>query len=181
MSLELDSQGSYIVQEFAMLCGTVFSLPQLENLELVLGKGFADMLRNQHFEDEMHISWNKKGGGVKLKSISLQAHTDKEFKKMKLIAHTLSFSSPKVCEYFDDDDDYYMYSDAYYNYDPWQHLESDYDSEDVDYCDWLRYIHDNMTMCDYNTSYFQEGGCCITCTSYQYCGILCFILCTHAQ
>ena len=140
LSLELDSQRSYKVREFAMLCNAVFSLPQLENLELVLGKGFADMLRNQRFEDEMHASWNKKGGGVKLKSISLQAHTDKEFKKVKLIAHTLSFSSSKVRsyhrEYFDffDDDDYHMYSDAYYGYDPWQDLDY-YDSDDVDYYD----------------------------------------------
>lgn len=140
LSLELGSQRSYKVREFAMLCDAVFSLPQLKNLELILGKGFADMLRNRRFEDEMHSSWNKKGGGVKLKSISLQAYTDKEFKKVKLITHTLSFSSPKVRSYhhgrfdFFDDDDYHMYSGAYYGYDPWQDLDY-YDSDDVDYYD----------------------------------------------
>ena len=138
LALELDSPTSYKIREFAMLCDAVFSLPQLENLQLVLGKGFASMLRNRRFEDEMYKSWNKKGGGIRLKSISLQAHAEKEFKKVKLIPHTLSFStsklSPNYHEYYDfsDDDDYhysdfYHYSDYYYGYDPWQCFNYDSD------------------------------------------------------
>ena len=113
LSLDLDSQTRYKVQEFAVLCDAVFSLPQLENLHLILGKGYTDMLRNQRFEDELYKSWNMKGGGIKLKSISLQGHADNEFSKVKLIAHTLSFSSPKTVSfrreyYFLDDDDSYL-------------------------------------------------------------------------
>ena len=112
LSLDLD-QTHYKVQEFAVLCDAVFSLPQLENLHLILGKGYADMLRNQRFEDELYRSWNMKGGGIKLISISLQGHADNEFSKVKLITHTLSFCSPKMISfrheyYFLDDDDSYL-------------------------------------------------------------------------
>ena len=117
-----------------MLCDSVFSLPQLENLKLVLGKGVANMLRNQRhgFEDEMYNSWNKKGGGVKLKSISLQTHTEKDIKKVKLIAHTVSFSSPKLSthhrEHYDFSDDEFedhYFVDDYYDYNPWNYYDSD--------------------------------------------------------
>ena len=135
LSLELDSQTRYKVREFAMLCDSVFSLPQLDNLQLVLGKGYADMLQNHRFEDELYKSWNTKGGGIKLKSISLHDHAGREFKKVKLITHTLSFSSPKVIshrEYYDysDDDDYHFsYCDDDYGFDPWPRYLN-YDSDD---------------------------------------------------
>lgn len=132
LSLELESQTSYKVREFAMLCDALFSLPQLKDLKLVLGKGFSDMLRSRRYEDVMYQSWSNKGGGVKLKSISLQVQVEKEFKKVKLLTQTLSFSWPKYShhyrEYYDySDDDDYLY-DGYYGYDPWQYFS--YDSDD---------------------------------------------------
>lgn len=132
LSLELGSQTSYKVREFAMLCDALFSLPQLENLKLVLGKGYSDMLRNQRYEDVMYKSWSNKGHGVKLKLISLQVDIEKDFKKVKLLTEALSFSSPKHSshyhrEYYDySDDEDYLYSE-YFGYDPWQYF--DYDSD----------------------------------------------------
>ena len=53
-----------------MLCDAIFSLPQLENLNLILGEGFADMIQWKH-RDVMHKCWCDKGAGVQLKSIHL--------------------------------------------------------------------------------------------------------------
>ena len=56
------------------------------------------MLRHQpEYEDVMYKSWSDKGGGVKLKLISLQIHNNRfideaDFKKTTIITQILSLS-----------------------------------------------------------------------------------------
>jgi len=40
------------------LSDAIFSLPQLENLKVVLRRGFVDMLRQQGFEGIIYKSWD---------------------------------------------------------------------------------------------------------------------------
>ena len=135
LSLELESQHSYKIRDFQMLCDAIFSLPELDNLKLVLGKGFADMIRQRRYEDAMYRSWSQKGAGVKLKSISLHTNEAK-LKQVQLITHNISFSgrpATRASSYYHDYDyDYdsdndYAYEffgdsyddDLYYGHSPW--------------------------------------------------------------
>ena len=104
LSLELGSDNCYDVRDFELLCDALFSFPQLGDLKLTLGKGFADILRQQHYEDVMYKCWSDKGNGVKLKSISLQTDIEIDVKKVTLITHnlSLSFSQHKHCFYCHD-------------------------------------------------------------------------------
>ena len=96
LSLELEEcdhkpQNSYEVSEFQSLCDAIFALPQLNNLKLVLGKGFADLIRQQSYEEVVYKSWSDSGAGIKLKSILLHTYTT-NLEQMALITSNLSFS-----------------------------------------------------------------------------------------
>lgn len=111
LSLELKAQNSYEIKEFVKLCDAVFSLPQLEILNLVLGEGFADIV--QEHEDVMYKSWCDRGGGAKLKSILLRTYIETDFKKVALITQSLhlSVSEHQSGGYSSYDDYCYDYSD----------------------------------------------------------------------
>ena len=115
LSLELESARSYKIRDLSILCDAIFSLPHLNDLELTLGKGFADMIRQKRFREAMYSSWSCKGCGVKTKSVCLQS---REVKLEQVLHFTqkLSFSSkPKpvsridFTELFDYDSDIYDY------------------------------------------------------------------------
>ena len=133
LSLDLESPRSYKVRDFVLLCNALFSLPQLENLQLVLGSGFAEMMQRKCYEDVMHKSWRSKGNGIKLKSIFLHSYTTTDLKKVTLITQNLSYSSyPVTCKIYSsdcrdlgDDDDYYISAYSGYDYDDTWDYEPD--------------------------------------------------------
>ena len=88
LSLELKSAHMYKIRDFRMLCDAIFSLPQLHNVTAVLGKGFADMIKQRRYQEVMIKSWRQKGSGVKLKSICLQTYE----LKLEKITQNLTFS-----------------------------------------------------------------------------------------
>ena len=106
--------------EFQTLCEALFSLPKLENLKLILGKGFADIIRQPRYETIVYNSWVKRSLRVQLKSICLQTF-ETELKQVSLITQKLSFHSKarvrREYDYSDDllfgsygdDDDYACY------------------------------------------------------------------------
>ena len=141
LSLELETRHSYEVQDLETLCDAIFSLPQLENLKLVLGRGFGDIIDQNRYEDVLYKSWNHKAAGVKLKSICLQTH-ETDLKQVSLVAQALSFSLPRRPEresspeyniiysgFYDYDDDFYSGTDDSCGYDPWSSYNY-YDSDD---------------------------------------------------
>ena len=141
LSLELESAHSYKVRDFQSLCDAMFSLPQLENLELVLGKGFVDMIKQKRFEEVLYESWCLKGSNVKLKSVCLQVRETK-LQLLPLIAQTLSFSFKPRFESL-------MQSFSYSSYDAFDFPYGDdydyphsvyYDSDDYD--DYDGYMYD---------------------------------------
>ena len=125
LSLELGSSLSYKLKEFQLLCDALFSLPHLENLKLVLGKGYADMLNQQQYQEVMYDTWARRGSKVKLKSICLQSHETK-LEQLVLMTQTLSFSGKLTlgrwmhCQLVQDFSDYF--DDNFYDY-----QDSDYD------------------------------------------------------
>ena len=138
LSLEIEARPSYKVQDIETLCDAIFSLPQLENLKLVLGRGFGDMISENSYEEVVYKSWNQRAAGMKLKSILLQTH-ETELKQVSLITQNLSFSLPKrpdrrespefiLYSGYDYDDDFYCGSDDSYSYgyDPWAYDSDDY-------------------------------------------------------
>ena len=116
LSLELESRQYYRVKDFKLLFDAIFSLPQLENLKLVLGKGFADMIREELFEKAMFNSWYQKGAQVKLRSVVLQTRNQDDFEQLSCLAQTVSFKqSPHQTEKLGDYlcyDGYDMYGDS---------------------------------------------------------------------
>ena len=92
LSLELHLADSYKMRDFQLLCDAIFSLPQLQNLKLVLGKGFAIMLRQPGYENIMYLSWVQMASSVQLKSICLQTY-DSTFKQLLLVTPKLTFST----------------------------------------------------------------------------------------
>ena len=74
-----------------MVCDAIFSFPQLYNLNIVLGKGFVDMIKQRSYQEVMIKSWNQKGSQIKLKSICLQTR-ELKLEKIDCITHDLSFS-----------------------------------------------------------------------------------------
>lgn len=94
LSLELESARSYKIKDLSILCDAIFSLPHLENLEVALGKGFADMIRQHRFREAMYNSWSREGCGIKVKSICLHSHETK-LEQVLCMTEKLSFSSPK--------------------------------------------------------------------------------------
>ena len=90
--LELELGNSYKMRDLQMLSDAIFSLPQLENLKVVLGKGFADMLRQPGYEGIMYKSWIYRASKVKLKSICLLTYK-RNYEQLSLTTHKLSFSS----------------------------------------------------------------------------------------
>ena len=91
LALELELNNSYKMGDFQMLCNAIFSLPQLKNLKLVLGKGFADMIRQPGYEATLYRSWRRRGSQVQLKSICLQTY-DTKFERISLITQKVTFA-----------------------------------------------------------------------------------------
>jgi hypothetical protein len=136
LSLELETHQSYEIQDLEALYDAIFSLPELQNLKLILGGGFGDMTRDDHYEEAFYKSWNHKSAGIKLKSILLKTH-ETDLKQVSLTTEHLSFSLPKLPdrvspEYtmysgYDYDDIYGGSDDSYsYGYDPWTYDSDDY-------------------------------------------------------
>ncbi len=98
IAFQLTRSDHYRMKDFQMLCEAIFSLPNLENLKVVLGKGFADLIRQQRYEDILYLSWVRKSR-AKLKSICLQTNKT-ELKHVQLTTQKLSFE--KVQKQFHD-------------------------------------------------------------------------------
>ena len=111
VALELRIANSYKKRDFEMLCDAIFSLSQLDDLKVILGAGFAVMIRQPGFEQVMYRSWIRNASRVKLKAICFQSYKT-EFKKLSLITEELSFSSkqkrhPTLRKVYDDSFDYF--------------------------------------------------------------------------
>ena len=91
LALELELNNSYKMRDFQTLCDAIFSLPHVENLKLVLGKGFCDMIRQPGYEETFYRSWRIWSSKVQLKSICLQTYKTK-FERISLVTQTLTFS-----------------------------------------------------------------------------------------
>ena len=91
VALELRIPNSYKKIDFEMLCNAIFSLSQLDGLKLILGAGFAAMVRQPGFEDVMYRSW-RRNASSKLKVLCFQSYETK-FKKLLFVAQELTFSS----------------------------------------------------------------------------------------
>ena len=139
LALELECNNSYKMADFQALCNAIFSLPQLENLKLVLGKGFADMLRQPGYETSLYRSWCRKGSKVQLKSVCLQTFKT-NYNQLSLVTQNVTFAikekkyNPRrnldldfdrssLCWagdddllYYDDDYDYYDDNEYYDDY-----------------------------------------------------------------
>lgn len=139
LALELELCDHYKKRDFEVLCNAIFSLPQLENLELVLGKGFVDLIRQPGFEDTLYRSWSRRAARVQLKSLCLQTHESK-FKKLSIVTQKLSFSLKRrvypvekrrtdfgfaTAFGYDSDDEYGGYYDDYPYYDD-DYYDDDY-------------------------------------------------------
>ena len=143
LSLELESQQYYKVKDFELLFDAIFSLPQLENLKLVLGKGFADMIRQKVYGQTLYNSWCRKSARIQVNSMVLQTPNQQvEQLNLSYVAKQISFeASPQVTETLFDDDDW-DYRDHHFAYDdyPAYYGDSDddfygyhYDSDDYMY------------------------------------------------
>ena len=90
--LEIETAQYFKRHDFQTLCDAIFTLAELENLNIVFGKGFVDMLQQHGYEDVMYTSWLYYSREVKLKSFTLQAHVQSKtkFDKLRLITHELS-------------------------------------------------------------------------------------------
>ena len=136
LSLELESQQYYKVKDFELLFDTIFSLPQLENLKLVLGKGFSDMIRQEVYGQTLYNSWCGKSAQIKLNSVVLQTPNQQvEQLNLSYIAQKVSFKVLFEEPFLEkmhiaplDVDDYWDYDRArdYLGYDE----SSDGDSDD---------------------------------------------------
>jgi len=128
VALELGLANSYKMRDFQMLSNAIFSLPQLENLKVVLGKGFADMMRQPGYEGIMYKSWIYRASKVKLKSICLRSYETK-FEQLSLITQKLSFLWATYPRPIPQRRTVMLwggcYDDVYYDYD-----YTDYDSDD---------------------------------------------------
>ena len=69
--LDLELADCYKMREFQLLCDAIFSLPQLDDLKLVLGKGFVDIIAQERYEKMLFKSWNQKASNIQLKSVCL--------------------------------------------------------------------------------------------------------------
>ena len=116
LSLELLASQSYKAHDFQSLCDAIFTLPQLNNLELVLGKGFVDLVKQKAFKGVLLKSWSQKGRSTKLKTIELQTrfrdrYTVSDIEHLSRIAQTCKFTeqprevSPDI-DYVSDREDY---------------------------------------------------------------------------
>ena len=136
VALELRIPNSYKKIDFEMLCNAIFSLSQLDGLKLILGAGFAAMVRQPGFEDVMYRSW-RRNASSKLKVLCFQSHETK-FKKLLFVAQELTFSSkpPPLSStkrsLHDDFGSYFMdycghFSNYDYDYDSDVYSDSSYD------------------------------------------------------
>lgn len=137
LALELECNNSYKMTDFQALCDAIFSLPQLENLELVLGKGFADMLRQPGYEKSLYRSWCRKGSRVQLKSVCLQTYNT-TYNQLSLATQKVTFAvkEKKYPTQRHVDLDF----DRPFLYWPWVG-DDDYDNND--YCDYYDYDYDS--------------------------------------
>ncbi len=105
IALELTSSDHYKMIDFQTLCEALFSLPKLENLKLILGKGFADIIQQPRYEQIVYNSWVKRSSRVQLKSICLQTFKT-ELKQVSQITQKLSFHmKARVRQEYDYSDD----------------------------------------------------------------------------
>ena len=140
LSLELETHHSYETQDLEALYDAIFSLPELQNLKLVLGRGLSDMIsdKSNRYEEVLYKSWNHRAAGIKLKLLHLLTH-ETDLKQVSLVTQHLSFSLPKLPDRVSpqhifysgyDFDDFYAYGgsdDSYsYEYDPWTYDSDDY-------------------------------------------------------
>ena len=131
VALELERSDHYKMREFQVLCETIFSLPKLEDLKVVFGKGFGDIILQPRYEGIVYTSWVRKAFRVQLKSICLQTNKS-DLKHLPLITPNLSFSLKEKDNiwagdlyawsdfiggygYYDSDEDDY-YGRQYYDY-----------------------------------------------------------------
>ena len=115
LSLELGSSRCYKLFEFQLLCNALFSLPHLESLKLVLGKGYADMIKQKQYEQVMYKTWSRRGSEVKLKSICFQSYETK-LELLPLMTQTLTFSGKPTFTRRSDLDFSDFFSDDFYGY-----------------------------------------------------------------
>lgn len=65
--------GGYDIDDFRRLWDAVFSLPRLEQLKIVLEKGFTNMTREPQFNDIIYEGWVKKASKILVNTIVLTA------------------------------------------------------------------------------------------------------------
>lgn len=132
----LTNKDCYKIAEFRALCDAIFSLPELESLKLVLGKGFGDMLRQSGFEQTLFRSWNRNAAKVQLKSLCIDGYNSKSLTPITQEYSTSTNLYSKYPSYqthysseFDLLDALYDHHYGYYDYDdddddlydPWDH------------------------------------------------------------
>ena len=107
--------GEFSMGDFRGLWDAIFSLQELEKLEIGLGKELTDMTRQLEFKDVIYESWAKIASNKQLKSILLTAPkaSELDFRHMSVVAQTYSFTQqmfqrPRVLSDFlyEDDWDY---------------------------------------------------------------------------
>lgn len=98
LALELELCNYYKKSDFQVLCDAIFSLPHLENLKLVLGKGFVDLIKQPGYEETLYSSWSRRAARVQLRLIHLQTYKT-ALEKLSLVAQKLSFSAEKRVKY----------------------------------------------------------------------------------
>ena len=92
LALMLEINNSYKMSDLQTLCDAIFSLPQLENFELVLGEEFGKMFRQPSYEQLLHRSWCCRASNVQLKSICVSGYISKS-KYLSLVAKEYSNST----------------------------------------------------------------------------------------
>lgn len=120
LSLDLESQESFKIEDFERLCDAIFSLPQLDNLDLVLGEGFLRMMEQYYYKDVMYKSWCDKGAGVQLKLIHFHSDMEPDHlgKKLRVGSMTQNISSTHM----DNRSVLYRHPDYYHSADDYTSL-----------------------------------------------------------
>ncbi len=123
IAFQITRSDHYNIRDFQMLSEAIFSLPNLDNLKVVLGKGFADLIRQQRYEDILYKSWVCRSFRVKLKSFCLQTNMT-ELKHVQLTTQELTFEKvQKEFRYYND----CAFLDSYDYSDYSDHFDDPYD------------------------------------------------------
>ena len=89
----LNVSSGYCREDFQGLWNTIFSLPQLNKLKVILGKDFMTMARQLRFTNVIYESWVEKSSKKLLKSMTVPKTFETEFKHLTHVAQTISFTS----------------------------------------------------------------------------------------